>query len=107
MVFAPKSRAPISFLYEDEKFVDELQIEIKSRDATNREIYYTLDGSEATNKSAKYSEPITIIENTSLNVVIYIKKEDNLVAFTRSKEFTKIPPMPIVEGQDVSDNLNH
>ncbi|MDO5977409.1 PQQ-binding-like beta-propeller repeat protein [Flavivirga spongiicola] len=96
MVFAPKSRAPISFIYDNEKFIDSLSIEIKSRDKDNTEIYYTTDGSEPTNHSTKYAEPIIITSTTTLKTVIYVKKNGDPVAFTRTKEFTRLRQTPVI-----------
>ncbi len=105
MVFTPKSRAPISFIYEFQKFVDNVSVEIKSRDKNNKNIYYTLDGSEPTKTSKQYLEPINITDNTELKAVIYVKKKnDEDVAYVRTKSFSRAHPEPtIVETPQLID----
>lgn len=97
MVFTPKSRAPISFIYENEEFADNLSIEIKSKDISNKEIYYTLDGSEPTNSSIRYVEPVVITEDTEFKAAIYVDKNGEKVSFVRSKQFKKVTPDPEVK----------
>lgn len=98
MVFAPKSRAPISFIYETDKFIDEVSVEIKSRDASNNAIYYTLDGTEPTKESTKYSEAIVIDKSSELKAVIYVERDGKEVSFVRSRNFERTYPSPkIVE----------
>jgi hypothetical protein len=96
MVFTPKSRAPISFIYEDEKFIDHVSVEIKSKDASNKAIYYTLAGREPTQESKKYSEAIIIDKTTELKAVIYVNKGGEKVAYTRAKNFTNSRPEPTI-----------
>jgi outer membrane protein assembly factor BamB len=104
MVFSPKSRAPISFLYGDDKFVDSLAIEIKAKDNTNKMVFYTLDGSEPTNKSRRYTKPIIITEDAVLKAVIYVKKNRQLASFIRTKKFIRARPEPsIVESPQLID----
>lgn len=90
MVFTPKSRAPISFIYDDENFTDKMSVEIKSKDASNKAIYYSLDGSEPTNNSIPYTKPVIITEDTQLKAVIYVKKGDQKIAFFREKAFKRV-----------------
>ncbi|MBJ6368961.1 outer membrane protein assembly factor BamB family protein [Snuella sedimenti] len=104
MVFTPKSRAPITFIYKDEKFVDTLKVEIKAKNSANGAVYYTLDGSEPTMASNLYTQPIVITETTDLKAVVYVNKNDEKVAFTRTKTFTRVYPEPkIVETPQLID----
>lgn len=103
MVFSPKSRAPISFIYDNENFVDEVSIEIKSKDISNKEIYYTLDGSEPTRNSKPYTEPVVIIKDTEFKATIYVEKNGEKVAFVREKKFKRIYPEP--EISQVSQSI--
>ena len=104
MVFAPKSRAPITFVYKDQQFIDELSIEIKSRDINNKEIYYTIDGTEPSKNSLKYTTPIVIKKNTTLKAAIYVEKNGKQAVFTRSKVFTRLYQTPtIVETPQIID----
>lgn len=97
MVFTPKSRAPLTFIYEDEKFIDTLSIEIKSKDPQNKDVYYTLDGSTPSKKSTKYASPISIDKNTNLKTIIYVEnKEGEEISFIRSKDFIRFRPEPII-----------
>jgi len=96
MVFSPISRAPISFLFKNKNFIDSLTVKIKSRDITNKKIYYTVDGSEVTMDSKQYSGPILITKNTTLNAAIYLKKNNGLVAFKRTKIFKRERPEPVI-----------
>lgn len=94
MVFSPISRAPISFIFGEEKFIDSVSIEIKSRDLSKNEIYYTLDGSIPSNKSKKYKEPIVIDKNIDLNAIVYVEKNGKPVSFIRTKQFERLRPSP-------------
>jgi len=96
MVFAPISRAPITFLYEDEKFVDMMSISIKARDVNNKKIFYTLDGSTPTNKSKQYTHPFIITKNVEVKAVIYVEKDGGNVPFIRTKEFVRLRPIPTI-----------
>jgi len=99
MVFSPKSRAPISFIYDNDKFIDNVSVEIKSRDASNKEIYYTLDGSEPTKESMRYTDAIKIDKASELKAVIYIEKNGEDVRFLRTNFFEKAYPSPkIIEN---------
>ncbi len=92
MVFTPKSRAPISFIYDNENFEDQVAIEIKSKDASNEEIYYSTDGSEPTKNSARYTEPVVLTKDTDFKAVIYVEKNGEKVAFVREKTFKRVAP---------------
>ncbi len=97
MVFAPVSRAPLSLIYKENKFMDSLSIEIKARDDQNKNIFYTLDGSIPTKESKKYTIPIIISDNTELNTAIYVEKDGQEISFSRTKEFTRTYPEPVIE----------
>jgi len=97
MVFAPISRAPLSLIFKDVQFIDSLSIEIKARDSSNKNIYFTLDGSAPSKDSKLYTNPIVISENTTLKTIIYVEKEGKEVAFTRAKEFIRLFPEPSIE----------
>lgn len=98
MVFAPKSRAPITFLYEDKKFIDSMKVRLKTKNNYNGTIYYTLDGSEPTNASSQYSQPIIIDKSTTVKALIFQEKNNKQVPFTRTRMFERTRPMPkIVE----------
>ena len=75
-----------------ENFVDELSIEIKSKDASNHEIYYSVDGTEPTSESKRYTEPVVITKDTEFKATIYVEKDGEKVAFVRSKMFKRIYP---------------
>jgi outer membrane protein assembly factor BamB len=96
MVFTPISRAPISFLYSEDRFRDTVSVAIKSRDILNKEIYYTLDGSEPTKSSNKYREPIMLSEAITLKTAIYVEKNGSPTSFIRTKEFVREYPEPII-----------
>lgn len=96
MVFTPKSRAPLTFIYRDEKFVDTLSITIKSKDPQNKEVYYTLDGTTPTKSSAKYTKPIFVEKNTDLQAIVYVKNKGEEISYIRSKEFIRFRPEPII-----------
>ncbi|MCK5776974.1 MAG: chitobiase/beta-hexosaminidase C-terminal domain-containing protein, partial [Bacteroidales bacterium] len=96
MVFAPISRAPLSLIFKDTHFIDSLSIEVKARDVSNKNIYYTLDGSEPSKDSKHYIGPIIISNNTTLNTIIYVEKDGKEIAFTRTKEFTRLFPEPSI-----------
>ncbi len=103
MVFAPKSRAPISFIYEDSKFVDSLAITLKTRE-NDQEIYYTLDGSEPTKTSAKYVKPLVIDKTSTLKAVVFEEKDGEKVSFVRTRQFIRFRPEPgIVEIPQLID----
>ena len=97
MVFAPISRAPLSLIYKENNFIDSLSIEIKARDIQNKNIFYTLDGTVPDKESKRYTEPIIISDSTVLNTAIYVEKEGQQVSFTRTKEFTRLFPEPVIE----------
>ena len=97
MVFAPISRAPLSLIYKENKFMDSLSIEIKARDDQNKNIFYTLDGSIPTKESKRYTTPVIISDDAVLNTVIYVKKEGQEISFSRTKEFTRTYPEPVIE----------
>ncbi len=94
MVFAPKSRAPLSILYRNNTFVDTMTIEVKARDKSNKEIYYTLNGETPNKSSKRYIYPIKIREDTELKVVVYLKKNGKDVPFERTKSFVRSRPSP-------------
>jgi len=97
MVFAPISRAPLSLIYKEAQFIDSLSIEIKARNISNKNIYYTLDGSEPSKNSKQYTSTVIISKNTILNTIIYVEKEGKEIAFTRTKEFTRTYPEPVIK----------
>ena len=98
MVFSPISRAPLTFLYRDDNFIDTLSVTLKAKEADNKEIFYTLDGSEPTKQSNRYTQPILIDKNSNLKAVIYVEKSGKEVSFIRSKEFMRVRPAPQIEA---------
>lgn len=111
MVFAPISRAPIAIKahtddskrdYKDEtwgkfysscntnQFYDELKIELSVKPGMKLPIYYTTDGSEPTQESATYTEPLILKESAEVRAVVYIEKAGKLRRFERSRKFYKI-----------------
>jgi len=59
-----------------------------STDDENAKIYYTLDGSEPTEKSMLYTEPITIDETTLVKAKAF--KKDEIPSFKIEKDFKRI-----------------
>ncbi|WP_420322060.1 PQQ-binding-like beta-propeller repeat protein [Flagellimonas sp.] len=102
MVFAPKSRAPITFIYEDNKFLDSLAVTIKTKG--DKGIYYTLDGSEPTKTSKKYNGSVVLNKTCTLKAAVFIDKDGYETPFSRTREFTRIRPEPkIVETPQLID----
>ncbi|WP_242135668.1 outer membrane protein assembly factor BamB family protein [Aestuariivivens marinum] len=98
MVFAPKSRAPITFIYKDRIFMDSVSVEIKSRDTSNKNIYYTTDGSAPSRSSTLYKKAIPLYKTTTLKAIIYVEKNGEEISYSRTKTFEKARPEPkIVE----------
>ncbi|MCM4151030.1 hypothetical protein DHD05_05440 [Arenibacter sp. N53] len=96
MVFAPKSRAPITYLYENEEFMDTLSINIKTKDGNFNTLFYTLDGSEPTKRSTQYKKPIVINKNTTLKSIIYVDKSGREASYVRTRNFTRLRPEPTI-----------
>ena len=96
MVFAPKSRAPITFIYKDRTFIDSVSVEIKSKDINNRNIYYTLDGSVPSKASTPYQNAISLDKTTTLKAIIYVEKEGEEISYIRTKTFEKARPEPTI-----------
>jgi hypothetical protein len=62
----------INFSAEGGFYLDELELEIN---APGSSVYYTLDGSRPTTRSAYYSKPILIQETTVVRVLAYRHKK--------------------------------
>ncbi len=72
-------------------------------DDPNAEIYYTTDGDEPTTRSNRYSEPITISDNTPLRAVSYVsgKRLSEITTATYLFEDPHTVPVICVTGDPV------
>ncbi len=64
------SMMPPKIIPQNIYFADSVVVKISS-DVNNAKIYYSLDGSEPTNKSNEYVEPFFIRQNTQLKAIAY------------------------------------
>lgn len=71
------------------KFTDELTVTLSIAPAGI--IYYTLDGTEATTSSNKYTSPITLTETATINVLAVNEDAEAKASFA----YTKRKPVPI------------
>ncbi len=85
-------------IYPVDQFIENVQVEIKST-IKNKEIYYTLDGSEPTNKSKLYSKPIIISKTATLKTRIFINGKP--ISPLTTKEFQKVKP---IVGLNISES---
>ena len=111
MVFAPKSRAPITIKaltedanrdYRDEKwgkyyktcntdtFTDSLQLELILKPGMSMPIYYTLDGSEPNRESSVYSRPLVLKGTAEVKAAVYIDKGGKSRRFVRGRVFRQV-----------------
>lgn len=80
----------------NDKFVKDIKIKIQSS-IKDKEIYYTLDGSEPTSNSSLYKRPIKLENSALLKARIFV--DGQAVSPISSKKFQKVDPLP---GKDVS-----
>lgn len=119
MVMAPVSRAPITIKtisdskpdfkqeswgeytsqYLPNEFVDSVQVEIDVKPGVNGIIRYTSDGSEPTESSSLYSNPLVLKESLTLKAAIFIEKAEKTRKFVRTKSFVRLRPTPSIESQ--------
>ena len=86
-------------------FSDELEIELRTPEEGNQ-IYFTLDGTDPTSSSLKYSGPILIKESTDLRAIAIDGR--GVAGFIREGAYTKAtfsmtfdnPPSPKYPGKD-------
>ena len=97
MVFSPITRAPLTYVYRADKFVDSLSIHIKTKNPSNAtRIFYTLDGSVPSDKSLHYEKPVFIKDDAFIKAVIYVDKNGKQTPFYRDRKFTRIYPKPTI-----------
>ena len=70
-----------------ERFDKKMKVTLSCADA-NAKIYYTLDGSEPTEKSKLYTKPFTINTTTTVKAKAFVAKK--ISSFTAKKEFERI-----------------
>lgn len=117
MVMAPISRAPITIntvaddkpdykqenwgdytqKYLPNEFIDSVSIEIIAKPGVQGTIHYTLDGTQPTEKSTKYSGPFVLTQNATLKSAIFMEKSGKIRRFERSKSFVRLRPAPSIE----------
>lgn len=76
-----------------ERFDKKMNVTISCADA-NAKIYYTLDGSEPTNKSKLYTKPFSINKTVTVKAKAFVK--DEIPSFTTKKYYERI----IIAGTD-------
>jgi len=86
-------------------FSDEIEIELKTQDGQSQ-VYYTLDGSDPTSFSLKYTKPLVFTESTELRALAIDNRA--VSSFIREGSYTKAtfsmsfkyPPSPKYPGKD-------
>jgi len=86
-------------------FTDEIQVELSTGEEGNQ-IYYTLDGSEPTNYSLKYTRPMIFKKSSYLRTIAYDHR--GVSSFIREGSYTKAtfsmsfknPPSPKYPGKE-------
>jgi len=73
---------------ETEMFNKKMSVTISVKDGSKAEIYYTLDGSEPTQKSKLYTQPFAIDKTTTVKAKSF--ESDAIPSFTTTKVFKKI-----------------
>jgi len=79
-------------------FVEKIDVELKSS-IRDKDIFYTLDGTEPNLNSNLYSGPITIKNSSELKARIYIN--DKPISPVSSQKFSKVKPLPAL---DIKEN---
>jgi hypothetical protein len=70
-------------------FNDEIEVEIRIKPGIDAEVFYTLDGSEPSEKSEKYSQAIKVNNTTEVKAIVLVNTDNKTRKYIRSKEFTK------------------
>jgi len=86
-------------------FSDEMQVKVSTNEK-GPQIYYTLDGSDPTSFSLKYTQPLSIKESTHIRAIAIDNR--GIPSFIREGDFTKAtfsmqfskPPSPKYLGKD-------
>jgi len=112
MVMAPVSRAPITINtvsdtkpdykqetwqeytqeYSPDEFTNSVRVEISVKPGVKGSLHYTLDGSEPTEDSEMYSEPMILDQSTTLKAAVFVEKEGETRKFLRSRQFVRLDP---------------
>jgi hypothetical protein len=117
MVLAPVSRAPITIntvsdtkpdfkqeswgeytqQYLPNEFIDSIRVEISVKPGVKGSLRYTLDGSEPTENSALYSDPMILNKSVTLKASVFFEKEGKTRKFSRSRHFVRLQPAASLE----------
>jgi outer membrane protein assembly factor BamB len=120
MVMAPVSRAPITIhansgnkpdykeetyhkytqAYHAGEFVDSVQVSVAVKFGVNGVVRYTIDGSEPSEKSKRYTKPFVLNQSAEVKAAIFIEKQGRIRRFARSAYFHKLQKKPD-EGKEM------
>lgn len=84
----------------DETFLESTTVTITANQE-GATVYYTTDGTTPTDKSTKYTEPITLTETTTVKAIAYLNGTASEVA---EKTFTKTEPISVAKALEILAN---
>lgn len=84
----------------DETFLESTTVTITANQE-GATVYFTTDGTTPTDKSTKYTEPITLTETTTVKAIAYLNGTASEVA---EKTFTKTEPISVAKALEILAN---
>lgn len=96
--------SPVSIYSNHSMFQDSIEVSLKNR--KGEPIFYTLDGSQPTINSNKYSAPITISSSTNLKARSINATDKSAIAIKSFKKVDSLQQAPITLNETLKDGLN-